>query len=475
MKLRTKLTLITVGIVVLSVALSTLFIITFAKKNMEDAVIAAGMKTFDTFYDSLSNTESYSDSELSDVSRHSYVRYRFLSISGNSEFALQQGDTIISNNTGINVVMALASRKVSVVNLQETGLPVNHTFYSMGGKDFLLMSASVTITQHEYTLLLARNITESTDNIATLGLKCIATELTIITIAALLVLLLVQRSLKPVDELEKGASEIAEGNYESRIILKGYDEIATVAEQFNRMAVAISDKITALHETSQRQQAFINGLSHEIKTPIASIMARAETLLGREITEDDRIRSLERIYHQCAWLERLSGKLTTLVMLQGEIKRKPESVAELFASVEETISESLEANRMELLVDCRMETLCMDIDLMHSALVNLIDNARKASARGAVIELRAHENIIEVKDIGKGIPKEEIARVAEPFYMVDRSRSKKDGGSGLGLALVKRIAEAHGAKMEIISILSKGTTIRLIFAPDAVDKKITFF
>ncbi len=470
MKLRTKLTLITVVIVVCAVLLSTFLIITFTKKNTQNTIIAAGVKDFDVFYDLFSNTVTYSVLEQDDVLSHSYLRYRFLSIPGNSEFVFQQGDTIISNNTGIDAVKALTSHNASIIDPSETNFPVQFAFYSAGGQDFLLLSASVAFAEQAYTLSLARDITETLDDIDALGLKCIVAGLAVILIAALLVLLFVRRALKPMSELESGASEIADGHYESRIIVKGGDEIATVAEQFNRMAAAISDKIATLHETAQRQQTFINDLSHELKTPVASIMARSETLLGREITEEDRNHSLERIYHQCAWLERLSGKLTTLVMLQGKIEKKPENVATLLASVEETVSESLEASGITLYIDCRMESLVMDFDLMRSALVNLIDNARKASESGTVINLRAYENIIEVNDQGKGIPPHEIARIAEPFYMVDRSRSKKSGGSGLGLTLVKRIAEAHGTKLQISSTIGAGTTCRLMFMPIDVDK-----
>ena len=470
MKLRTKLTLITVVIVVCAVLLSTFLIITFTKKNTQNTIIAAGVKDFDVFYDLFSNTVTYSVLEQDDVLSHSYLRYRFLSIPGNSEFVFQQGDTIISNNTGIDAVKALTSHNASIIDPSETNFPVQFAFYSAGGQDFLLLSASVAFAEQAYTLSLARDITETLDDIDALGLKCIVAGLAVILIAALLVLLFVRRALKPMSELESGASEIADGHYESRIIVKGGDEIATVAEQFNRMAAAISDKIATLHEAAQRQQTFINDLSHELKTPVASIMARSETLLGREITEEDRNHSLERIYHQCAWLERLSGKLTTLVMLQGKIEKKPENVATLLASVEETVSESLEASGITLYIDCRMESLVMDFDLMRSALVNLIDNARKASESGTVINLRAYENIIEVNDQGKGIPPHEIARIAEPFYMVDRSRSKKSGGSGLGLTLVKRIAEAHGTKLQISSTIGAGTTCRLMFMPIDVDK-----
>ena len=257
--------------------------------------------------------------------------------------------------------------------------------------------------------------------------------------------------------------QIAEGSYEKRIAVEGHDEIAALAERFNRMAEAISEKIAELNERAERQRLFIRGLSHEMRTPVTSIMARAETLLLRDISDIDRKRSLERIYDQCAWLERFSGKLMTLTMLERNIEKKPESVAELFDSVRETVSASLEERGISLISECRINTLPMDMDLMRSAIVNLIENARRASSEGASIELNAVGNIIEVCDHGCGIPEDEIDRITEPFYMVDRSRSKKNGGIGLGLTIVKRIAQAHGASLEVYSASGEGTTATLIF------------
>ena len=242
--------------------------------------------------------------------------------------------------------------------------------------------------------------------------------------------------------------EISDGHYERRIHIKGHDEIASLAERFNRMAEAISEKMAALNEKAEQQQAFINALSHEMKTPVTSIMARAETLLMRDVPEDDTKQSLERIYNQCAWLEKLSSKLTALVLLQGRIDVKPEIVLELFAAVEETVLDALDEKNITLVTDCKMNTLTIDFDLMRAALANLVDNARKASEVGSCVTLRAYDNVIEVEDHGRGIPKEEIERITQPFYMVDRSRSKKTGGSGLGLALVERIVQAHGREAQ---------------------------
>ena len=98
---------------------------------------------------------------------------------------------------------------------------------------------------------------------------------------------------------------------------------------------------------------------------------------------------------------------------------------------------------------------------MCSALVNLTENACKASSPGQTVILRAYDSTLEVVDNGIGIPQEALGRITEPFYTVDKSRSKKHGGVGLGLALVQEIVRAHGAALEIDSTPGQGTTVRI--------------
>ena len=153
----------------------------------------------------------------------------------------------------------------------------------------------------------------------------------------------------------------------------------------------------------------------------------------------------------------------TLVLLQGEISLREESVAELLEAVKESTADKLEKQNMKLCLNCEMDTLPMDFDLMRSALVNLVENARKASRDGQTIYLSAKNNTIEVRDFGQGIPAKELPRITEPFYMVDKSRSKKQGGAGLGLAIVQRIASAHGAALIAESIPGEFTLIKIVF------------
>lgn len=464
MKLRTKLTAACLLLLVIAIMLSCAIILRFAHdRAMEDAVSSA-LSDIERFANAFSY--SYYDN-LSDerIVRRSYVIHRFRGIIGSYEYTLMHNGEYLSNNTGF--------APEPLLDGGATELEYGRTQYltaRVEGVDYLIAHRTVSMEREEYSLCLVRNITELTDSIRALAGQCVLAGAGIILLAALIMWQILYRALKPVEQLKAGATQLAQGHYENRIEITGKDELAELAADFNSMADAIEANIGELNERAERQQAFINDLSHELKTPVTSILIGAETLLTRKLPPEAAERSLERIYDQGKWLERLSQKLMALVMLQGEIELREESVAELLQAVRTTTEGGLQEKSMELLTECSMDTLPVDFDLMRSALVNLVENAKRASHDGQSITLAAHGNMIEVIDHGKGIPKAEIARITEPFYMVDRSRSKHNGGSGLGLALVQRIAEAHGAELVIESVENKGTTMRIVFSGEMITK-----
>ena len=135
----------------------------------------------------------------------------------------------------------------------------------------------------------------------------------------------------------------------------------------------------------------------------------------------------------------------------------------MFESIKQTVSKNFEDRGVTLVTVCEAEAIFVNKELMQSLLVNLADNAAKAyepNTTGVVL-LKAWGKTIEIEDHGRGIPQDALSRIFEPFYMVDKSRSKKYGGSGLGLALVKMIADAHSAALHVKSQEGKGTVIRL--------------
>ena len=155
-------------------------------------------------------------------------------------------------------------------------------------------------------------------------------------------------------------------------------------------------------------------------------------------------------------------KLLKLITLDQSPELQPVSVPDLLDRVRESTADTLNKRGVSLETECRVGALNLDADLMQSVLVNLVDNASKASHEGQTVSLTADDTGFAVRDHGCGIPQEEIERITEPFYMVDRSRSKSQGGVGLGLALVKEIVQAHNAKLEIESTVSYGTTVHVL-------------
>lgn len=461
MKLRVKLTVFSIVLIVLAIAVCCALILTFAQNSEMQDVTEAGIADFSSFYSSLSGALSSGNLPSQANIKRSYLINAFRSMDGFGAFTLSKDDDVICNNVGFRVEALLRDDSATA----STGdLPIRYKTIRVKDRDYFIAYAVLSAGSERYDLALARDISKIADNIRTLAARCIAVGTIVTGLATFAMWLIVHQSLRPIQKLKDGAAKLAQGQYESRIQIAGRDELSELATDFNSMAYAIETNIDQLHEKTLRQQAFINDLTHELRTPITSILLSTETLLGRKVSPETASRSLERIYDQGKWIESLSQKLITLVIVQGEIALQPESVAKLLAAVAETTADALQESNIELRIDCTIDTLPMDFDLLRSALVNLVENARRASHGGQRIEICAHDHFIAVTDHGRGIPQEEIARVTEPFYMLDRSRSKKQGGMGLGLALVKQITEAHGAGLLIESASGQGTTVRLIFS-----------
>lgn len=282
-----------------------------------------------------------------------------------------------------------------------------------------------------------------------------------IGVGLILIIFLIRRHLKPLAKLQTTASRIASGSYWERAEVYSKDEIGMLAADFNSMAEAVERHINDLTEKARRQQLFIGGVTHEFKTPLTAILLNVDSLQNTYLDEEERMEALAQMERQCRWLERLVQKLLKLITLNQEIEPGWVPAYELLDKVQESVAENLCLRGVGLKVKCEVERLYVDSDLMQSALINLVDNGAKASGKGQTVELKAYGNVLEVRDEGIGMEREEIARITEAFYRVDKSRSKKNGGVGLGLALVKEIVEAHGGRMEIESQVGRGTAVRI--------------
>ncbi len=276
----------------------------------------------------------------------------------------------------------------------------------------------------------------------------------------------------PVRRLSLAARTFSGGNYGQRVKPVGNDEITVLMQDFNGMAEKLENNIYELKENARQQEEFTGAFAHELKTPLTSIIGYAEMLMTMDMGEDDRRQSADYIYREGRRLERLSYKMMELIRI-GKLENKMQQVQ--MKLLEEEVSHLLAAKMADKKIDftCSMEEdiIYGDSDLLLSLLGNLADNSCKACGQGGKISVTGSregsgekkEYKILVKDNGCGIPEDEIKRITEAFYMVDKSRSRKEGGAGLGMAISSRIAEAHGASLEITSRLGEGTEITIRF------------
>ena len=278
---------------------------------------------------------------------------------------------------------------------------------------------------------------------------------------AVLVLIL-WRSLLPLGQLQQAAARIADGAYDQRATVKRKDEVGLLAGDFNRMAQAVQTHIEELTEQNRRQQQFLRAVTHEFKTPMTSLLLNVETLETMALPEPERQDILSDMDRQLTYLEALVQKLLKLLTLGQTPNRQAVEKAWLLEQIQALCGATAKQQGVSLELERDDLPLLGDGELLCAALRNLTENAIHASPPGSTVTLRLLGQTLEVEDRGCGIPKERIPRLTEPFYTVDPSRSKGQGGVGLGLALVKAMMDAQGGALQIESTPGQGTIARLL-------------
>jgi signal transduction histidine kinase len=177
---------------------------------------------------------------------------------------------------------------------------------------------------------------------------------------------------------------------------------------------------------------------------------------------------LDFIISESARIAVMANKLLDIALLRNNTLETGEvGVLELLDAVSNKLRLKLSEKKILLETAGEQAAITGDGDLLESLLYNLLDNAIKASAEGGAVYLKSvageGRNIIEIQDFGKGMSQEHLAKLTEPFYRVDKARSRFEGGTGLGLALCGEIAKLHNADLKFISEVGKGTTVRIIF------------
>jgi len=288
-------------------------------------------------------------------------------------------------------------------------------------------------------------------------------------VAAFALYFILSSIFRPLAIVAKSSRSIASGHYSERIRIKGKNELAAMAQDFNRMAEKIEKQIRLLEEEAVRKQRFVDNFSHEIRTPLTSIYGYAEYLQKAALSEEEVIESAQFIMDEARHMRQIASSLLKLATLRGYTPVKSKiSVQQLFEDISGTMRNSFDEHKVQLICRGNADTLDGQEDLIKVLLLNLCANALSACSPGkGEVYLETAEQgkavVLSVTDNGHGIPHESVSEIMEPFYRVDKARSREDGGAGLGLALCKQIADAHGAAIAIESAPGAGTKIILTF------------
>ncbi|PRZ12523.1 signal transduction histidine kinase [Laceyella sediminis] len=272
------------------------------------------------------------------------------------------------------------------------------------------------------------------------------------------------RISRPIIEMGRIAEQLAKGNYHVRVPIKGQDEVAALGRQMNLLAESL------LYYQSSRKE-FLTHVAHELRTPLTYVKGYAALLRRADLPAEDARRLMGIIYDQSDWLECLVEDLIVLSRLdEGKFALSKQRV-DIAPVIHKTLEEMepftaewgirLERN---LVPSVRIQA---DVNRFRQIIMNLVDNAlRYSKPQGKVlVELfrQRGEAVIKVIDEGIGISEVEVNRIWERFYRVEKSRSRKHGGTGLGLPIVKHLVELHGGSIEVESQLGRGTTFVMRF------------
>ncbi len=335
---------------------------------------------------------------------------------------------------------------------------------------------------HAGVLRLATPLSTVEEQVHEIQQQVLQTTVIAILPAALIALLFARYYSRKLAATIGYAGQLAKGNFEARLPNPGTDELGLLGKQLNETG----EKLQAMFEQLQREHAeleklerirkdFVINVSHELRTPLASIQGYTETLLDGAIYDSEHnLRFLNIIRQNAERLARLTSDLLTL----SRVELKTQKFQFALYRINQLLLDDVDtmrpiAAKKDIVVtletvDEDTEVFC-DAEAVHQILVNLLDNALKYTPQQGRVYVGArmvpnHKDnggeMVEVyvRDSGAGIPADELPRLFERFYRVDKARSRELGGTGLGLAIVKHLVRAQGGEVGVKSTLNYGST-----------------
>lgn len=356
-------------------------------------------------------------------------------------------------------------------SMEESGYNYGYCIRRLAEGYFMLSVSATEVSEEPIYLGLCRELTPIYEDREALLSQYRVALLVLLLIGGVGIYVLSRYITRPINNLSRVAKRIADGQLELRSENRSRDEIGELARDFNRMADRLVEQVEEKQKEAKQKEDFTAAFAHELKTPLTSIIGYADMMNSMKMSEEERAEATFYIYSQGKRLESLSHKLLELVSMdKNPIEYRPVQTKQLEENIRTTVRPVWEQKHIRGKVDMDKGVIYGDTELLLSLFYNLLDNAAKAMDKGerGFILLKGTglpdgEYEVKVVDNGRGIPEEEISRITEAFYMVDKSRSRKEGGAGIGMALCYSIIKLHGGSLQIDSKPGEGTVMKVMF------------
>lgn len=316
--------------------------------------------------------------------------------------------------------------------------------------------------QHIGVAYLSQSLRDVLTVLQDLRVRLALSTIVALVIAALVGWWLSRAITRPVQQLTSAAEALATGQFDQAVTVNSHDELGRLGHTFN-------DMTARLNAARQMQIDFVANVSHELRTPLTSIKGTVETL--RDGAVDDlsvRDRFLETIATETDRLTRLVNDLLILSRADSaalNLRRQPLDVGRLGRALIDRLAAQAAMRDLSFKIDLDPATplAWADADRIEQVLINLLDNALKYARPHTTITLEIAPTpdrlvLARVRDLGAGIPADQLARIGQRFYRADKARSREQGGHGLGLAIAQSLIHAHGGRMWLESEEGVGTT-----------------
>lgn len=266
---------------------------------------------------------------------------------------------------------------------------------------------------------------------------------------------------KPIENMRVLVNDFTKGKFDTRIQVDSYDEIGQLGETFNDMAAQI-------HQVDENRKQFVSNVSHELRTPLTSLNIISESLLLQDHWEEPVYREfLGDIESEVKRLNEIIDSLLYLVDVEKKELKLDLQLCYMNYLIENVLKHLKPiADQKHITMNfAEYEKVQISVDQgkIQQCLINVINNAVKYTPEGGNVTVQLSmdktEVVIAVKDTGIGIPEDDLAKIFDRFYRVDRARARTTGGSGLGLSIVKQIVLLHNGSISVESAVNVGTTV----------------